>query len=36
MKRVSVCAVSVVLAAALWAVPADAQDKFTLGYGGGT
>ena len=36
MKRWGSCAMSLVIAAFLWAPPAGAQDKFTMGYGAGT
>ena len=36
MKRFSVCVMGLVFAVSLWGVPASAQDKFTMGMGGGT
>jgi hypothetical protein len=36
MKRFGLCMMSLVFAVSLWAVSASAQDKFIMGYGGGT
>lgn len=36
MKRFGTCAMTVVFAFSLWAMPAGAQDKFILGMGGST
>lgn len=36
MKRFGVCAIALVFVASLWVVPAGAQEKLVLGYGGGT
>lgn len=36
MKRWGSCAASLVFAVSLWAPPAGAQDKFTMGMTGGT
>lgn len=36
MKRFGWCMMSLVVTVSLWAVPTSAQDKFILGYGGGT
>jgi hypothetical protein len=36
MKRFSVCMMGLVFTVSLWGVPASAQDKFIMGYGGGT
>ncbi len=36
MKRVGCTLVSLMLAVSLWAAPVPAQDKFVMGFGGGT
>jgi hypothetical protein len=36
MKRFSVCVMGLVFAISLWGTSASAQDKFTMGMGGGT
>jgi hypothetical protein len=36
MTRFGLCMMSLTLAMALWVVPASAQDKFIMGYGGVT
>ena len=36
MKHFRVCMMSLVCAVSLWTLPASAQEKFILGYGGGT
>jgi hypothetical protein len=36
MKRFRVCMMSLGIMFALWTVPVRAQDKFIMGYGGGT
>ena len=36
MKRFSVWVMGLVFAVSLWGAPASAQDKFIMGYGGGT
>jgi hypothetical protein len=36
MKRFGLCMVSLVFVVSLWAASAGAQDKFVMGYGGGT
>ena len=36
MKRFGVCVVSLLLVVLHGVAPARAQDKFTMGYGGGT
>ncbi len=36
MKRFGVFAISLVFAVSLYSAPACAQDKFIVGYGGGT
>jgi hypothetical protein len=36
MKRLGLCAMALVFALAVAAAPAGAQQKYTLGYGGGT
>ena len=36
MKRFGLCMMNLVFAVSLWAVTAGAQDKFMVGYGGGT
>ena len=36
MKRFRVCMMSLVIMFALWTVPSNAQDKYTMGMGGGT
>jgi hypothetical protein len=36
MTRFGWCMMSLALAVSLWAVPASAQDKFMMGYGGVT
>ena len=36
MKRFSMCVMGLVCAVSLGGMPASAQDKFTMGMGGGT
>lgn len=36
MKRLGVCGLTLAFALSLWATPAGSQDKYVLGYGGGT
>ena len=36
MTRFRVCLMGLVVVLSLWAAPAGAQDKFTMGYGSGT